>query len=267
MTANIKPASGDSETPDIHGRAIELLQRGVFPEWWALIPVAGKKTFVKAWASTPLSRKACEEMYCASTTYHGLGVVTGEFSGGLIALDIDGPDADERLRRATGDAFEERGKETTMSWTSGKAGRRQVLYRVPASVVPELRHVTTIILRDDGEWKLGKGDEDRTKGGAKAGPEAQVEGPEYQEVVLRFNQCQSVLPGSPHPEKGRYYKFLNFNGGEVAMAPDWVMEVLRNVRKPVQWLSDADQKALDEALGETAIPSRQIRGWFFKEEI
>jgi hypothetical protein len=35
----------------------------------------------------------------------------------------------------------------------------------------------------------------------------------------------------------------------------------------VQWLSDADQKALDAELGETAIPSRQIRGWFFKEEV
>ncbi|MCX5969131.1 MAG: AAA family ATPase, partial [Cyanobacteria bacterium] len=112
----------------------------------------------------------------------------------------------------------------------------------------------------DGEWHLGHSDVERPAAGAQA------EGT-YQEVVLRFNQCQSVLPGSPHPDTGKRYRWLNYNDGQVAMAPEWVLEVLRSVRKPVQWLSDADQKALDEELGETAIPSRQIRGWFFKEEV
>jgi hypothetical protein len=260
--------------PDLSGTALDLLRRELFPNWWSFIPVSGKKTYVKEWASKPMRRVDCESAYCTNRGYQGLGVVTGEFSGGLIALDVDGPEADQRLRRALAEAFEERGQESTMSWTSGKAGRRQVLYRVPASLVPEMRHVKTIILREDGEWHLGKGGEDRTAGrAAQAGGDPASGGAgvppegEYQEVVLRFNQCQSVLPGSKHPDPDYRYHFLNYNGGEVAPAPEWLLEVLRGVRKPVQWLSDADQKALDEALGDTTIPSRQIRGWFFKEEV
>ena len=252
-----------SPSPDLEGKAIELLRRDVFPAWWAFIPVAGKATYVKEWAKKPLTRELCIEAYKANSGYAGLGVVTGEFSGGLIALDIDGPEADQRYRDAAGSGYEPYGQESSMSWTSGRDGRRQILYRVPGSVVPELRHVKTLILRADGVWHMGHSDVER-QDGKVTGTETN---PEYQEVVLRFNACQSVVPGSPHPETKKRYRFLNYNGGAVAMAPEWVMDLLRVQRKPVQWLSDADQKALDAELGETAIPSRQIRGWFFKEEV
>ena len=243
-----------------------MLKKGdVFPNWWTFVPVAGKATYVQEWSTRPLTREKVILEYQSKGAYKGLGVVTGEFSGGLIALDIDGLGADERFRVWVGDGYEAPGQESTMSWASGMPGRRQVLYRVPASVVPELRHVKTLILRSDGEWHLGHGDVERTAA-AKQGTRAEGDA-EYEEVVLRFNQCQSVVPGSPHPKTGGRYQFLNYNGGEVALAPDWVMTLLRGVRKPVQWLSDADQKALDAELGETAVPSRQIRGWFFKEEV
>ena len=246
----------------LKGRAIELLRKNVFPDWWTFVPVAGKATFVKEWSTKPLSRDLCEQAYKANSGYHGLGVVTGEFSGGLIALDIDGPEADKRYEETAGGGYDAYGEERTMSWTSGKPGRRQLLYRVPASLVAELRHVKTLILRQDGVWRLGHSDVERhTKQG-----DAAAEQP-YEEVVLRFNQCQSVVPGSPHPDTKKPYQWLNYNEGEVALVPEWVLDVLRSFRKPVQWLSDADQKALDAELGETAIPSRQIRGWFFKEEV
>ena len=250
----------------LKGRAIELLRQNVFPDWWVFVPVAGKATYVKEWSTKPMSRDLCEQAYKANSGYNGLGVVTGEFSGGLLALDVDGELADERYREASGESYEPFGAEQTMSWTSGKTGRRQLLYRVPASVVPELRAVKTLILRQDGEWHMGHSDVERQAAGG-ASHESQNETAVYQEVVLRFNQCQSVLPGSPHPETKQKYRWLNYNGGEVALAPAWVLDVLRGFRKPVQWLSDADQKALDAELGETAIPSRQIRGWFFKEEV
>ncbi|QPN63687.1 bifunctional DNA primase/polymerase [Synechococcus sp. CBW1004] len=256
-------SSPDNASPQIEGRAIDLLRSGVFPEWWTFIPVAGKATFVKEWSTKPLTKEQCILEYKTKQAYRGLGVVTGEFSGGLIALDIDGLSADDRYEASVGEAYEAPGEESTMSWTSGRPGRRQILYRVPASVVPELRHVKTLILRADGEWHLGNGDTDRN-----AQQEAQKDGDaEYEEVVLRFNQCQSVVPGSPHPSTGMRYRFLNYNEGKVALAPEWLLDILRGFRKPVQWLSDADQKALDAELGETAIPSRQIRGWFFKEEV
>ena len=249
----------------LEGRAIDLLRNGVFPEWWAFVPVAGKATYVTGWSSRPLSREELVETYKSNTSYHGLGVCTGEFSGGLIALDVDGLQADERYRAIAGTEYEEPEDPGTMSWTSGKPGRRQLLYRVPAAIVPELRHLYTLILRENGEWHLGTGDKNRSEKKEEEGA-AQPAGA-YEEVVLRFNACQSVVPGSPHPGTKKPYRWINYNGGEVAMAPEWVMDLLRDHRKPVQWLSDADQKALDAELGETAVPSRQIRGWFFKDEV
>jgi hypothetical protein len=254
--------AASTATPDPSKRAIDLLRDNVFPDWWAFVPVAGKATYVKEWSTKPLTRALCIEAYKTNRAYAGLGVVTGEFSGGLIALDIDGLEADERYKQAAGADYDALGEERTMSWTSGKPGRRQLLYRVPQSIVPELRHVKTLILRADGEWHLGHSDVERQAAKVEA-----EEAPKYEEVVLRFNQCQSVVPGSPHPDTGKPYRWLNYNEAQVEKAPAWVLDILRDHRKPVQWLSDADQKALDAELGETAIPSRQIRGWFFKEEV
>jgi len=255
-----------SNNPELlKGRAIELLRRDVFPDNWAFVPVAGKATYIKEWTTKPLTRVECMTAYQLRQDYVGLGVVTGSFSGGLIALDIDGTDADDRYRQVAGEAYEPYGQERTMSWTSGKPGRRQILYRVPEYMVSELEHVKTLILRTaDGEWHLGHGDTNRGAGGDVL---ASGEG-EYQEVVLRFNACQSVVPGSPHPETKLPYQFLNYNEGIVAWAPAWVLDILRPYRKPVQWLTEAQQQELSEDFGgQTAIPPRQIRGWFFKEEV
>ena len=151
----------ETTSPDLSGPAIDLLRRGVFPDWWAFVPVSGKATYVKEWASKPLTREQVEEAYATNSGYQGLGVVTGEFSVGLIALDIDGPDADQRFAKAAGDGYEPAGQKTTMTWTSRWPGRRQLFFRVPHSVVPELRHVKTLILRQDSEWHLGTGDVNR----------------------------------------------------------------------------------------------------------
>ena len=242
--------------------AITMMVNGHFPDWWCYVPVSGKATFVQEWTTKPLPKEKLLEIYQSKTWYTGLGVVTGEFSGGLIALDVDGHSADERLKVAAGDGYEAFGQESTMSWTSGKPGRRQVLYRVPAFMVSELRHVKTVILREDGEWHLGQGDTNRKPGGQES-----QDGTPYEELVLRFNSCQSVLPGSPHPETKQNYTFLNYNNKQVELAPAWILEVLRNVRKPLQFFSDDDTLALDQETAPTMVPARQIRGWFFKEEV
>ena len=128
-----------------------------------------------------------------------------------------------------------------MAWTSGKPGRRQIFYQVPPHLIPELEHVKTLILRtEDGKWHLGHGDKNRGAGGEVA---ATGNG-DYQEVVLRFNACQSVVPGSPHPDTNLPYSFLNYNSGKVAPIPAWILDVLREHRKPVQWLSEAQQREI-----------------------
>lgn len=260
----------NAEGVDLSGSAIVQCQRGVFPDWWSFVPVAGKATYLKEWASKPLPREKLLEEYKSKITYRGLGVVTGEFSGGLIAIDIDGHDADERYKAMAGDAYEALGEESTMSWTSGKPGRRQILYRLPPSLIPELRDVKTVILRLDGTWALGQGDMARAAG-VKPDPSALGEGayqkPDYEEVVLRFNACQSVVPGSPHPDTKKKYQWLNYNQGQIELAPQWMLDVLRDFRQPVRWLSEDDLKALDQEVSPTLVPEKQIRGWFFKDEV
>jgi hypothetical protein len=242
-------------------RAIDLLRNDYFPDAWSFIPVAGKETYIEEWSTKPLSKQQCIEAYKTRTDYNGIGVLTGRHSKGLIALDIDGLDADQRFRAIAGDEYEALGEETSMSWTSGKPGRRQIIYQVPWDMVEDLEHVNTLILRSDGDWHLGHSDTDRfpKKGVVK-------EGEEYQEVVLRFNKCQSVLPGSPHPDGGRY-QWLNYNHKDVAPIPGWVLDAIRPFRKPKPFRTEEMSKVMEEEFGQTLLPPRQIRGWFYKDEI
>jgi len=251
---------------DLSGKAIDLLRRGVFPRWWRFVPVHGKDTYVEEWQNRPLTAEMCIEAYKAKHCYRGIGVVTGEHSQGLIALDVDGPTADERYKAIAGDEYEPYGEERTMAWTSGRPGRRQLIYQVPRQLIPELDSVTRLKLTLDGTWHRGSKAKEQAAGLEQ---KALVEGdPEYEEVVLRFNKSQSVLPGSPHPDTGGRYHFLNYNQGRVEPAPGWVLDALRPFRKPVQWLPDSVQQELDAELGgQTVLPPRQIRGWFFKEEV
>jgi hypothetical protein len=240
------------------GSARDMFDKKVFPDGWALIPVAGKDTFMKGWADTKIERRNMLGELVRDSRYHGLGVVTGALSGGLIALDIDGPEADARYKAVAGDEYQPYGEENTVSWTSGKPGRRQLLWMVPESLVPQLTHVISLILLNDGVWWKGRGkqNEDDTMNRAPK-----------EELVLRFNRCMSVLPGSPHPDTKKRYRFLQYNKGEPAAAPEWVLNVLRSVRKPSEWLAEDDVRELESDVGRTMVPPRQLRGWFFKEEV
>ena len=194
--------------------------------------------------------------------YKGLGVVTGGFSNGLIALDIDGPTADERYKELAGDEYEEFGEETTMTFTSGREGRRQILYRVPESMIAELTHVKKLIRRVDGEWHLGAGDPLN-----KDQLEQQKKEEKYEELVLRYNNCQSVVPGSPHPITKKLYWFTN-DVREVKIVPFWVIDALMPHRQPVGFLDNAALAAIRDELnlvvGDTKNTTNQMRGWFFK---
>ncbi|MCP9928590.1 bifunctional DNA primase/polymerase [Cyanobium sp. CH-040] len=237
-------------------RVFDLWKRGVFPSHWAIIPVAGKDTYVSGWQNEALSEKQCESEYRAKSAYRGLGVVTGRLSHGLVAIDIDGPEADARLKAVLGDAYEPLGEETTMSWTSGKPGRRQILYRLPEFLYKELDHVNKLVLRLDGTWGLEQDDLQTRKAAEN----------DYEEVVIRFNKCQSVLPNSPHPDTKKPYRFLNYNGGKPAEAPAWLCDVMGSFREPVEFLSEEDLRDLTDEVGETLLPPPQIRGWFFKKD-
>ena len=244
----------NSDGKDLSRRALDLYKDGIFPDWWSCTPTNGKKAFTTGWPDNPLQRELAIRTYLKQKS-DGFGVVTGELSGGLIALDVDGPKADERLKEIAGDEYELPGEESTMSTTSGRTGRRQIFWRVPHSMLADLRKVNKLIFKEDG-WEKAKGDANAS--------DKDKEKKQHQELVLRFNRCQTVLPGSLHPKTGRRYKFLNYNAGRVAKAPRWVMEVLLPLCTP-QFLSEKDLREMDEEIQGTQLPSKQIRGWFFKE--
>ena len=234
--------------------AIDLFADGVFPLEWSLIPLSGKRPRMENWPEKELKGEGLLSNYWSDGRHNGLGVKTGATSKGLLALDIDGPDADKRFKKALGKAYEAPGSESTMSWTSGKAGRRQIMYKVPLGLVGQLESLTKLSLDPEtGNWlsTVNKGGDGKEEHG-------------YQEVTIRFNGCQSVLPGSVHPDTKRRYKFLNFNEGEVATAPPWLVEVLLEHMAPMHWVS---QKEYTESHYTTSLPPSQIRGWFFKEEV
>lgn len=245
-------------------RAIQLLAEGAFPADWALVPVAGKETYVKGWTKRALDRTALELQYKLNGSYKGLGVVTGGFSNGLIALDIDGPTADARYKDLAGDDYMAFGEEDTWTTTSGREGRRQIFWRVPAEFIDEMEDVKTIIRRVEGYWHLGKGDPLN-----QADKDELKENAKYEELVLRFNKCQSVLPGSPHPiTKGMYWWANDVR--DVKPAPPWVIDVVMPFRKPKVWMSseklDEIREDLTVTAGDTLRPINQIRGWFFKDD-
>ena len=243
---------------DLNRKALDLYKDGVFPEWWRVTPTKGKATYVKGWPDNPLEREIAIRTYLAQYC-DGFGAVTGELSGGLLAIDIDGPQADERYKKLAGDEYYEAGQEDTMTTTSGREGRRQIFYRVPHSVVSSLRDVNKLVFKDEG-WH-------QTKGDANVTDKDKKDEEKYEELVIRFNRCQTVLPGSLHPVTKKRYQFLNYNAGQVAYAPKWIMEVLLPLMKPVQWLSEADLLHLEDDCRGTALPDNQIKGWFFGKNV
>jgi len=234
-----------------------MLQAGVFPSNWKFEAVSGKAVFRTKWTDNPLTTvEAAIQEYNRKDAYRGLGVRTGAVSSGLIAIDIDGAEADARFKQKIGEAYEAYGAESTMSWTSGRPYKRQVLYQVPMYLVKQLDHIHVVALDGDGEWC------------AQGVKHIKADGEKVEECALRFNRCHSVLPGSPHPDGGDY-KFLNYNKGTVEPAPEWLMELLRSLSQPVGFLSEAELKELSDFATqcEVAFPLNQLRGIAFKDEV
>lgn len=216
------------------GSAIEQLKNGFFPGDWSYVPVDSNKATYVTWGKGGYGPELVEEKYNKNfhlrpdqiskypgcTEYQGIGVLTGKESQGLLTIDIDGHEADKRWKEFLGEHYEEHGKETTMAWWSGTPGRRQIAYMLPTGWVPLLDKVKSIIFKEDGTWAKGNGDSNRT---------AEDRDKKYEEVVIRFNGCMSVLPGSAHPS-GRTYEWLNYNDGMPEEAPMWLLEILKPYR-------------------------------------
>ena len=145
--------------------------------------------------------------------WSGYGLRTGDTSGGLLALDVDGASAQPILEAMSGGDIPK-----TVSWTSGKPGRYQLLFQVPANVAARLQNFTR---RVTTQW-LGL----ETAKDESGKPSELLE--------FRYNRCQSVLPPSRHPDTGSY-RWLNSPADtSVALAPDWLCNLLLDFAREEQ---------------------------------
>lgn len=151
-------------------------------------------------------------------TYTGYGLKTG---GGWIAIDVDGHFASEKLLELSGANLPE-----TVSWTSGKPECMQWLYQLPAEVAKILD--------------------------AAGFTRQYIDCENGQQLDFRYNQCQSVLPPSKHPETGQYEWISSFRDRHVAPAPAWLRELL--VEYGLQRLQANSQTPIKQA-DSTAPPA------------
>lgn len=182
----------------------------ILPQHWLIIPVGyNKRPLGYNWPSRALSvDKFISELDKFKSIPilnktgevkriypPGIGLLTGPNSQEfLIAVDIDGESAEQKLEEISGSNIP-----PTVSFTSGRPHRRQLLFSAPLGM--ELR-----------SQKI---------------PTGEGEGLEF-----RGKNLQSVLPPSPHPITGCYKWVAGLapKDIEVAPAPNWLLDLLS---KPV----------------------------------
>jgi hypothetical protein len=167
------------------------------PQDWALTPVNQKKAYFAGWQQTGLARGSIEQEINSGKA-DGFGILTGELSGGLIAIDCDGHEPHARFKAVLGGEIPE-----TISFASGKEGRAQYLFSVPED------QWASIATKKEG---------DANNGG---------------QLEWRWSGCYSVLPPSAHPETEGYYWVKSFDECSIAQLPKKALEHLLNLCKPI----------------------------------
>ncbi len=157
---------------------------------WRYTPVKGKAPFQDKWQKNVFEYDAVQQaMRRLDAT--GYGIVLGEVSGGVVAIDFDGPAAIDYFTKNIMD-FDILIILNSVSWTSNKPGRLQVAFNVDKEHWDKLK--TKKITCDE----------------------------DYLE--FRWNACQSVLPPSMHPDTGKYEWLVSPDDGIVKQLPAVVLE-------------------------------------------
>jgi Bifunctional DNA primase/polymerase, N-terminal len=190
----------------------------IYPEEWALIGLADKKPVSYGWQSSGGIDR--DDLVSGLTdgvvltgklgSYRkylsGVGLLTGDFSDGIVAVDVDGTSAVPIL-----EALSDGNLPESVSWSSGKKGRRQIAYQVPAEHREALQNFNKIALKEFGEIKASGNEQ----------------------LEIRYNRMQSVLPPSRHPDTGEYFWINSPENMPVADAPKWLIDLmLANVTEP-----------------------------------
>lgn len=169
---------------------------------WQLIPIDDRKRPVdpetgalrRAWATTATDLDGIKAL-ARSPHVRAVGVVLGPQSGGLLAIDFDGPHGDSTFRLVFGRSPKD--LPPTVGWSSGRPSRRQLAFYVPLEYWDDLRGRRS--------WEHN---------GVTC-------------LELRWIGHQSVIAGA-HPDTNGYHWIDGGNPADirVATAPDWLLEPL-----------------------------------------
>ena len=258
-----------------------------FPQEWALTPCVGKKNLWPNWNNAKLDRARLIEAIRSQTNHEGkpckwtgVSLVSGPLSGGIMAIDYDGPLALQKyLDLSAGEL-----PPTTMRWTSGKLGHFQILLSVPPDKWKGIGATKFFILHSKHRVKLGlsKGEvaiqlettEENIslwESGSKSPVPPQLvkklaaiygvpEGELVEKLELRWNEC-STLPPSMHPGTGEPYFWEN--QGAIAEYPDFILDLMSEASaielpqkpKPENLIStNVDEKSLVDILEAEILP-------------
>lgn len=183
---------------------LEQLQE--LPDSWGLVAVDGnKRPYQNAWQNNPLSKAQVADEITAGRA-KAVGVIAGAPSNGLLFVDHDGISATEVLEKL---GIPLRDLPRSVAVTSGRDGRFQIIYQVPAFYWSDLvgRRV----------FKSGKTD---TEGKAE-------------QLEVRWANCQSVVIGSHPLTSGyRWLKGRSPSDLEIATAPTALIELLLDQPEP-----------------------------------
>ncbi|NEP00430.1 MAG: bifunctional DNA primase/polymerase [Symploca sp. SIO2E9] len=168
----------------------------LIPSHWSLTPLADKSPTRKNWQSEPKiphetiaelilhgERRISKKGNPYTAYYSGFGVRTGDYSDGLLAVDIDGASAEPLLEAILCDKIPH-----TVSWTSNKTGRKQLAIQIPEHYREPLQDFTRAVVTEYNGLRTLH-DED---------------GKPIELLEFRYNRCQSALPPSRHPQTGQY---------------------------------------------------------------
>ncbi len=157
---------------DLQKALVEGLE--LIPQDWALTPLRGNKApYRTAWQhEAPLTRTQIIAEIEAGLA-QGYGIRTGTISGGIVAIDFDGKSAIQKALELS----KSEPSPDTVTFTSDRPGREQRLYLIPQEYWEGVKttKIKTGVIGDDGK------------------PE---------QLELRWDGCQSVLPPSVHPTTG-----------------------------------------------------------------
>ena len=208
----------------MHNRQLAIVER----QGWRFCDIApqngqptkGPRT--PGWQNRPLTLREIPDG-------HNVGVITGELSQGILAVDFDGTSSWQVWLDNVGVPFS---KIDTVTWSSGRENRAQMAFRVPEELWSFLPNKLQIM----GTWSAGSKSE---------------------QLEFRWRGCQSVLPPSVHPELGTEYQWLR--SPDQLAVQEAPVELLELIIKRTQVQEQAIAETMSEVGTMTTATPEEVR--------